>query len=168
MLQKPKSGGFRGISGNADPRLIKKAEDRLGYSAIYVIGEVEDDKETGKYRIGLATNPLEIFKTAQQWNWRNIVVKALIWTDGPLWSAKLKRQTEIELEPFQTKGSWYELPPVRIINAIVAVASTLGCEIFSDLQRYERYEIEIEKAVKQRTLLAKVRQKVIPFRRPTR
>lgn len=161
LLTKPKSAAYRGPSGRSDPSLLRKAEARAGFVAVYVVGE----RGGNQVRIGTATNPIDVFKTAQQWNWREIDVYGVLWAPDGITASNLKRSVERELSPFLIRGSWYELDPQMVINTVVTCAVVMGAKIFNDKKRYEIYERDIAEAVAKRALLTK--QKAAPAPRPT-
>lgn len=165
LLQKPKAVAYRGPSGKTDPALLRKAELRQGYVALCVVGEVENGDCTGKLRVFTATNPADVFKTAQMHNWREIEVHGVLWTPGKIEADKLRAMVDRELKPFHIRGSWYELDPQMIINTIVTCALELRADLFNDQKRYENYERLIADEMKKRAMLQKA--KTAPMPRPS-
>lgn len=157
LIQKPKAVAYRGPSGKSDPALLDRAEKREGFVCIYVIGELENGKMTGKVRIGTAADPVGIFKTSQQHNWREIIVHGVMWTPGKIWADKVKTATEAELEDQLIRGSWYEIDPATICSVILVVAKQIKAELFTDLKRYQIYEEKVAQAIAQRGLLRRGR-----------
>lgn len=150
LSSREKSGASRAVSGSKIPtELLARAEARSGYVAVYVVGERGGDQ----IRIGTATNPTDVFKTAQQWNWREIDVHAVLWTPGKIWANRVKDAVERELTPFLIRGSWYELDPKMVINTIIACAQEVKADLFNDRQRISRFEDEIAKAMAKRQVL---------------
>lgn len=156
LLTRARSAGYQGPSGKTDPRLLEKAEKRKGYKAVYIIGLSYRDsgKPNNDIRIGTATNPPEIFKTAQQFNPDNVVVHAVCWTPGHIWADSLKKRLEKELSPFMIRGSWYDLDPQMVVGTLVACAHEMKVDLFNDHERYVRYEKDIADSIKRRPLLA--------------
>lgn len=162
LIAKPRAAAFRGVSGKIDPALLMKAEARKGYVAVYVVGE----RGGNQVRIGIAANPAEVFKTAQQWNWREIDVHGVLWTPGKRWAEDLKKAVERELSRYLIRGSWYEMEPQMVINTVVVCAQQIKAEafeLFNDETRYLKYEAEIEEAIRKRNLSQRqAEQAVLP------
>jgi len=157
LITNTKGSPYKGPSGKADPALLDKVERRKGFVAVYVIGLTGvDGKETDEIRIGCAQRPSEIFKTAQQWNPREIIVHGVLWTPGKKWADLLKSAVETELKPYAIRGSWYELEPRMVINTIIVCGQQIKAEafeLFNDQSRYLKYETEIEESIKKRPML---------------
>lgn len=149
MATKQKSVASRPVSGKLPVELLARAEAKSGYVALCVVGEPASDK----IRVFTAINPKDVFKTAQQWNWREIEVHAVFWTPGKIFANRLKEAVEKELAPHLIRGSWYELDPAMVINTIIASAHEKRIEIFNDQQRLARFEHAVIKAMNEKSLL---------------
>lgn len=159
LLAKPKSGESRAPSGRPPSDLVEKEAKRSGYVAVYVIGLTGVDGNPNEdIRIGTATIPEDIFKTAQQWQPRDVIVYAVCWTPSKLDADKLKRRMELELAAMNLRGSWYGLNPRMVCNTLFTCAVELGTDLFSDAERWHRLEARVqaqmEREQKRRPLLA--------------
>lgn len=159
MQVRPKSGESRAPSGRPPTDLVEKEGKRSGYAAVYVIGLTGVDGNPNEdIRIGTATIPEDIFKTAQQWQPRDVIVYAVCWTPSKLDADKLKRKMETELQPLNMRGSWYNLNARMVVNTLLSCALELGTDIFTDAQRWQRLEARVQaqmdREAKRRPLLA--------------
>ncbi len=153
---------------------MMRAEAVKGFVCVYVIGVVINGKD--EIRIGTAASPVDIFKTAQQWNSREVIVHAVIWTPAKLFADMLKKDVEAELESYCIRGSWYHLDPETIKNVVLTSARRLKIEIFNDYKRFQIYEDDVNAAIAKNGLLQKARAaanalpsaKVLTFNKPRR
>lgn len=172
MQTKPKSGESRAPSGRPPSDLVEKEAKRSGYVAVYIVGLTGIDGNPNEdVRIGTATIPEDIFKTAQQWQPRKIVVYAVCWTPSKMDADKLKRRMERELEPFKQLGSWVGLNARMVCNTLFTCAVEIGTDLFSDAERWQRLEkkvqAQIEREQKRRPLLANAMLPAMHTQRPT-
>jgi hypothetical protein len=144
---------------------LARAAARSGHVAVYVVGEHGGNQ----IRIGTAANPYDVFRTAQQWNWRQIDVHGVLWTPGKLFAEKIKKRAEDELGPYHLRGAWFDLDPQMVISTIVSCAIEEKAELFNDKERYQRLQDDIARAIEKRATLKRATARpvaeVLPFRR---
>lgn len=126
-------------------KLLERAEAASGYVAVAIVGI----QGGWPCRIAVSKSPRDIFKIARKWNHEPVTVHYLAWCIDRERAELLAQILETILEVHQrpAQDGWYDLDATLIASQLDRAAEKAGVQIFDELQRRQRLEMIVERAI---------------------
>jgi hypothetical protein len=141
--------------------LLKAAEVRAGYTAIYIIAP----RDTGwPISFGVTSDPAATYWAFQRGYWSEHCLHELQWTAGKPVADRLKRAMQALMASKKKGffGSWYDATVDEAKIALIAAARQEGIALFDDVDKQRKLHRIALKAWE-----AKVGVETIPIEAPT-
>lgn len=126
-----------GSVGGVPADLIRAAELKAAYSAIYIIAP-KDQK--WPVSIGITSNPSAAYHSFQKGWWEEHKIHVLLWADNDDITNKLKRlmgEAMAHQRRFFSR-SWYDATVEEAERLLTAITMAQGIQLFDDVEKHQK------------------------------
>lgn len=150
------------------PALLKTAEQKAGYVALYIVAPRE---QQWPISFGLTTDPVATYHSFQKGWWEEHSLHVLQWTPGRTAAEKLKRAMMDALSghrKFFSRG-WYSVTVEEAHRVLLESAARERIPLFDDIEKqtrlYQSAQAAWEKQVGVQTERVSKAKNILPFLR---
>lgn len=103
-------------------------------------------------RFGVTANPRDIGNLAAQWNWNEVALVAVLWTDSRMAAERVREKLEGLLceDDVLIRGSWYDMAVEDLMSLMRFAADLSFVEVFSEVEREHRLQAAVSEHLRKK------------------